>query len=282
MTLPNALVIGPMKAGTSWVQEYLALRRDVCLPKGVKETFYFDRYFGKAPHWYEGHFRHYGPENHRRVMEVAPSYFHSAEAPRRIHDLLGEIPLIVTLRDPVQRAWSHYLHLRRKGYTQLSLREAVQEYPEILDASRYSRQLNRWAKIFGKNNLHIFLLEDLIKDPDMYCVQLCNVLDLAYADPGAVAGQQLNARGVAPSPLLAKTGRIVADGLRGRGLYFIVNSAKAMGLKEVFFGRSGAVEPPSLGEADHGLLAKELEDEVVTLDAFLEARMPRLYEGNLP
>jgi hypothetical protein len=50
MSKPDAMVIGPMKAGTTWLYSYLISRGDVCLPEGVKETFFFDRRFNKGNH----------------------------------------------------------------------------------------------------------------------------------------------------------------------------------------------------------------------------------------
>ena len=165
MTLPTALVIGPMKAGTTWVNAYLAWRGDVCLPRGVKETFFFDRHSDRTTGWYAGHFRHHDPARHRAAVEVAPSLFHCPEAPGRVAGTLGAVPLIVTTRDPVARAWSHYLHLRRKGYTDAPLAEAITRHPEIVAASRYEAQLARWRAAMPGSPVTVLALEDLIADP---------------------------------------------------------------------------------------------------------------------
>lgn len=139
MTLPTALIIGPMKAGTTWIYDYLSWRGDVCLPQGVKETFFFDRNWDKGVTWYARHFHAHKTCDCEVIVEVAPSLFHHPDAPGYVRDTLGQVQLIVTIRDPVDRAWSHYQHLRSKGYTNSDLKIALVQFPEIVEASKYEK-----------------------------------------------------------------------------------------------------------------------------------------------
>ncbi|MFB6286743.1 MAG: sulfotransferase domain-containing protein, partial [Candidatus Bipolaricaulia bacterium] len=177
--LPDALVIGPMRAATTWVHRYLKQRGDTCLPTDVKETFFFDRRFEKGLDWYAQHFQNCQNRESRIVMEVGSSYFHSDEAPERIRNTLGgSIPLIVIYRDPVERSFSHFAHLRRYGLTSLPLREAAEEFPEILAASRYAEQLRRWADYFGRDCLTILRLETLKDSSVQFARTLTQALNL--------------------------------------------------------------------------------------------------------
>jgi hypothetical protein len=239
VTFPTALIIGPMKAGTTWVQDYLAWRGDVCLPAGVKETFFFDRHFDRGAAWYAAHFRHNDPARHTVAIEVAPSLFHGADVPARVAHTLGPIPLVVTRRDPVARAWSHYAHLRRKGYTRAPLAEAVGRYPEILSASLYQAQIDRWRRALPEAPLTVLPLEDLIAAPALYAARLCQAVGIVPRDPPDTLGTS-NAGGVPPSFLLARLGRQTAAAVRSAGGYGMVNLAKRLGLKRVFFGADGA------------------------------------------
>lgn len=237
--LPRALVIGPMKAGTSWIHEYLEWRGDVCLPGQVKETFFFDRHHDRGIAWYARHFRHFDPARHATVTEVAPSLFHDPAAPARVARELGPVPVIVTRRDPVARAWSHYQHMRRKGYTRAPLAEAVETFPEILDASRYDAQIARWRAALPGSSLTVLDIDRLRDDRDGYVAQLCAALELAEK-PAPADLDTANAAGVPPSFLLARAGSFAANTLRAAGVYGAVNMAKKAGLKRLFFGAASA------------------------------------------
>lgn len=262
MRLPDALVIGPMKSGTSWIQDYLQARGDVALPNGVKETFFFDRRYRKGIRWYAAHFSQADPDTHSATVEVAPSYFHAPDAPARIHDVLGDIRLIVTLRDPVRRAWSHYLHLRRYGYTRAPLRKAVTRFPEILEASRYRSGLERWRAVFPRDRIWILRQEELATLPEKYAERLCAGLSIPAVAPPARMGKS-NEATLPRSFWLAAAGDRTAHFLRERRLYGFVNIAKRLGLKELFFGRPGARPLPTLDEADSAWLAAQLGGEAV-------------------
>ena len=269
MTQPDTLVIGPMRTGTTWMYDYLLARGDVCLPSGVKETFFFDRNYDRGIKWYKAHFRFCNARRHHRIMEVGPSYFHSLEAPKRILETLGAIRLMVILRDPVKRSWSHYLHLLSYGYTNAPFLEAVRVFPEILDASRYATQLFRWREVFG-DRIKVLFFEELDADMEAYCRKLCDKLQLDYLTPAIVAGERSNPATVPLSPWLARTGRTMANALRYRRMYFIVNAAKFFGLKRVFFGHSPA-NFPGPGPAELEWLITQLQPEVRAMqDEFAE------------
>jgi len=258
MILPTALAIGPMKTGTSWLQDYLAARADVCLPREVKETFFFDRHYARSPVWYQRRFRHFDPARHLIRMEVGPSYFHSPDAPGRIRQTLGSIPLLVILRDPAERAWSHYLHLKRKGYTRLPLQEAVIRFPEILDASRYEMQLRRWRDTFEEETIHVFQQHDLARSPEAFAQRICTVLRLPFDNLPQGASSRSNEASLPPSPLLASLATSVGNVLRASGAYGVVNLAKRFGLKQAVYGRDGEARPPRLSDEDRAWINHRL------------------------
>lgn len=260
--LPNALVIGPMKAGTSWIHDYLQSRGDVVLPNGVKETFYFDRRYEKGTDWYESHFRSRERMAQEFVIEVAPSYFHCVNAPERVKATLGEIPLVVTLRDPVRRSWSHYLHLKRYGRTRAPLQEAAIMYPEIIEASRYRACLERWYALFPKDDIHI-VWQDLLKNSsDAFAMEVCSALGVkASAVPETLKGAS-NEAALPTSYVLATMGSAVTRSLRRMGLYSVVNGAKRAGLKRLFFGKPGSASGIEPTAEELNWLKEQLADEM--------------------
>jgi len=272
MPLPDALVIGPMKAGTTWIYRYLANRGDVCLPAGVKETFFFDQRWTFGISWYTPHFQHFEPVRHRRIMEIAPSYFHVDAAAERIRDTCGEIPVIVTLRDPVKRAWSHYLHLRTKGYTAAPLGRALDRHPEIINASRYVSGIQRWRNALGRRNVHALIHDDLADYPTRFAEQLCDAVDLPFEGIPEECHGTANAGSIAPSVRLAAFGRNVADRLRDYRLYWMMNAAKRLGLKHLFFGTGRDRPLPEPTAEEKAYLVDELTPQLDQLEQILSRR----------
>lgn len=257
-------MIGPQKAGTSWIHQYLENRGDVCLSPKVGETFFFDRYYGRGLSWYSGHFS--GCGKGRRVIEVAPTYFHCPEAAERIKGDLGLIPLVVTLRDPVRRTYSLYLHMRRYGMTRLSFTEALDAHPELIGSSRYAEHLSRWFDAFGRENVLVLRLEELQASCDDFVRRLCGHIGLV---PGEVPERLRAPVNISVEPrsfMLSFVGQKAADSLRHLGLYRLVNWARDLGLKSLFFGRPGNRPPEPLSRGDAMRLLEVLLPEIERLE----------------
>lgn len=261
---PNALIIGPMKAGTTWIQDYMEARGDVDLPRGVKETFFFDRCWHKGIRWYQRFFRDAGHSDSGLILEVGASYFHHPEVPQRVYNTLGDVPLVVTLRDPVKRAWSHYLHLRRYGYTRKPLQEAVDDFPAILEASRYEHCLERWYAFFPRENIHCVWQDLLSESPDAYARAVCEALQLDFAPVPDSLHRPSNEASIPQSHRVAALGRNLSRLLKSMGLYHLVNLARRLGARNLFFGRPGSARDwkPTQEEQDwlNARLAPETHD----------------------
>ncbi len=264
---PNCLVIGPQRAGTTWIHRYLASRGDVGLPQGVKETFFFDRYYHRGIPWYAQHFPK--AEHFRTVVEVAPTYFHDPLAPKRVRRDLGDIALICTLRDPVERMYSLYLHMRRYGMTRLPLRAAVAKHPELLCSSRYATNLARWFSIFGQDKMLVLYLDTLRDNPHQYVRNICNRLQIPFVKPDCSLQGKINGSALPRSPTLARAADLAAQRFRSLGLYGVIELAKRFHLKDAFFGKPDGSRLPSLGSADRLWLKEHLQNEIESTEHLL-------------
>lgn len=142
--LPHFLILGTQKGGTSSLFLYLAEHPQV-MPGMMKEVHYFDLKHAKGMEWYRAHFprqdalERASDKLGRRVItgEASPYYLFHPLAPQRIARQLPNVKLIVLLRDPVERAFSHYMHNcqdkhRDKNREPLSFAEAIAAEPERL------------------------------------------------------------------------------------------------------------------------------------------------------
>ena len=187
-SLPNALIIGAAKAGSTSLFDWLSQHPDVASSR-IKETEYFDRKFGHGPHWYRAQFA--PRRRHKVILEASPSYLGSRAAPERVRALLGTPKLIVLLRDPVDRAYSHHAMKVRHGLETLPFEEALEAEPErfgYIAGSHYAEQIEHWLSVFPRKNFLFIRAEDLFRDPRAQLARALRFLDLApYAFPNLAA-----------------------------------------------------------------------------------------------
>lgn len=266
---PFGLTIGPQRSGTTWVDRYLRSRGDVCLPHQVKETFYFDKNYNKGHDFYKNHFA--PEEQHSMIIEVSATAFDHPDAPKRVFDMFGNnLKMVCPLRHPVPRSYSLYRHFLQYGIVREPLDNAIEQKPSIITSSFYAKHLENWYKVFGQNAIEVIFLEELRLDPENFTKKLCDGFGLPYKPAlGDMRRQKNNYAVKPPHPLLAKFGQTAADTLRDINAYALVNLAKRMGLKRVFFGTGKREEDVLLTIQEHELLMKNLEEEVIKLEALL-------------
>lgn len=243
--LPKFLFIGPMKSGTSWVYKVLKQSDQIELPIYVKETFFFDRYFKKGVQWYKSQFNQ---KSNKIYVEVGPSYFHSKEAPARISQLLDDVKIIIITREPISRSWSHYKHLKRYGYTNKSLDMAIKDYPEIIYASCYKENLERWGKYFKSSHILILSQDEMRQSPKTFLKKLTQYMNIGDLDHKNI--DKTNISAVPKSYILAKIADRTAHFLRKIGFYSVIEFGRKIGLRNLFFGKpgSGDLMHPNDGE----------------------------------
>ena len=194
--LPDFIVIGAHKAGTTSFYEYLR-QHPMIISAWKKDIKYFDLHFHRGSLWYRSYF----PSKYRMRVDRysgqryitgdgATDYFFSPQAPQRIANLLPDVKLLLALRSPVDRAYSHYQHIYRNGWEPLSFEEAIEqenhrlqadaEDDETMPAFRrygyvkkglYANYLEKWFEIFPKDRIFIVRSEDFFGDDalDVYC-----------------------------------------------------------------------------------------------------------------
>jgi Sulfotransferase domain len=261
--LPTVLFVGPMKCGTSWIYEYLMSRPEICTNSGTKETFFFDQRFdSKSLAWYQSHFSHADlGKHHRHIIEVAPTYFESPEVPGRILKTLGQIPIVVTLREPAARAFSLFQHMRRYGMTACTeFRDAVNKHPSILAGSRYAECLRRWHQALGSDRVKVMWMEDLHRDPGAFADACDRSLGLTPRNSDLALPDRVNEATEPRSLPIAAAGRFVGDAIRSIRAYWIIDAAKSLGLKQVFFGKPQSVRQ-SLADEDRQWFRDLISDD---------------------
>jgi|SRR6056297_3643572 hypothetical protein len=230
ITDPFALFVGPTKSGTTWIHAYLESRGDVALPQGMKETFFFDKVFERGFSWYAGLFP---PESDTRLrVEVAPSLFHKPIALERAARQVPKAKIICTVRDPFDRAVSHYFHYRKRGAPKMSLADMARTYPDVIEAGLYAKYAPGWQEHFGPDQVYLMSYQQLRDDPEAFCRELCDILDLAYMPPDpSLISTQVNAAKVPRNLAAARVVQGAVTRLRRYGAHKVVNTLKHVPVK---------------------------------------------------
>ncbi|MET0607965.1 MAG: sulfotransferase domain-containing protein, partial [Gaiellaceae bacterium] len=129
--LPDFLVLGAQKAGTTALYEYLRRHPQISGPSW-KEVSFFDRHWARGESWYRGNFPNVARTRGKHVGEASPSYVFHPLAPRRVQEVVPEARLIVLVRNPVDRALSQYNHEVALGWEPLPFEEALDAEEERL------------------------------------------------------------------------------------------------------------------------------------------------------
>lgn len=216
--LPDFLVIGGQRCGTSSLYKYLE-DHPLIVPSLRKEIRYFNRHHAKGEGWYRAHFpsrwhRQWLARRHGRqpvTFEATPAYLLHPLAPVRASRLLPEARIVAILRNPVDRALSHFHHSVSRGWETLSFEEALEAEPERLadhavrlaadptyysndylrysyaERGHYAEQLERWMAVYPIESILVLRSEDLFHEPALTYHRLLEFLELPMWTPARLA-----------------------------------------------------------------------------------------------
>ncbi len=206
--LPDFVVIGAMRCGTSSLYKYLGYHPAIA-PSLRKETEYLTRFWDHDELWYRAHFplaarrTAYALAGRRLLaFEATPDYLFAPHAPTKLRALVPDARLVVLLRDPVDRAWSHFQHTTRHGWEDADFAEALRREPErtapdlermardpdywgaeaaafsYVGRGLYAEQLERWYEVFDRDRVFVGTSEDLYADTGAFYDGLLDFLEV--------------------------------------------------------------------------------------------------------
>jgi hypothetical protein len=186
--LPDFLVLGAPKSGTTSLAAWLGAHRDVYVPP-QKELHFFSRedHWSNGTQWYRQALSDGGQ---RLVGEATPNYLGHEAAAARIAATVPKARLIALLREPVDRAWSHYSYDRdleigpeRRPFETIVASAGSPDEHRYLADGRYVRHLERFAAHVPREQLLVLWFDDLRDEPERVWRDVCAFLDL---DPDPV------------------------------------------------------------------------------------------------
>ncbi|MFV0458026.1 MAG: sulfotransferase family protein [Actinomycetales bacterium] len=225
--LPDFLLIGAFKSGTTSLISQLGQHPEIFVPWMQEPAFFASPRFNplpggptdpvQAPESIYGRLRAESLDQYRALFadagarvcgESSPQYMRDGDSVGRIHSLLPGVKLIAVLRDPVRRAYSDYLMMVRDGLEQAPFEEAIAREPgsreltHYVSTGFYGAQLRPYFDLFGPDQLRIVLFEELVREP---AATMRTLYEWLGVDPGfSPVVEVLNESGVPSNAAVAQ------------------------------------------------------------------------------
>ena len=177
--LPTFLILGAQKCGTTTLHALLSQHPEICMSE-PKETNFFNVHYEKGLEYYSRtFFRDW--QGQEAVGESSPPYFFLPYVPRRLARDLPDVKMVIILRNPVKRAFSHWWMNTTFGLEKLSFKAAIEKSLTLsredmekarmcenfyLQAGYYAEQLKRYLEYFPRDRFHIIFSDDLKRDTE--------------------------------------------------------------------------------------------------------------------
>lgn len=280
---PSFFVVGAAKAGTTSLYTYLRRHPDVYLPD-VKESVYFSPEIRGGIHreLYQSLDRYRsmyeGASGYKAVGEVSSTYLASDESAVRIREVAPAAKIIIILRDPVERAFSHYLYYQTNHdeSTAVSFADALRRYEdrsaegwwmsqEYIGHGLYHAQVRRYLEAFGADQVQVLLFDDLAKNPNQLLARIARHIGV---DDGFFAALDVSE---ARNPYSVPKSSVVRWA-RSHGVTRFMPRSLVLSVRPLFFN----MKKPPLDHESRRFLQELYAPEVSGLEDLLGRPLPEL------
>ncbi|MEO0398283.1 MAG: sulfotransferase [Pseudomonadota bacterium] len=268
MSLPDFIIIGAMKSGTSTLHEQLAAQADVFMTTPKEPNFFSDdAVYANGLDWYKNLFS--AARAGALKGEASTHYTKLPTYPQTVERLAAataDVKLIYVMRHPIDRLVSHYVHEWTQNVIAAPINDAIEAHPELIAYSRYAYQLAPYIERFGKDSILPVFFERLTAAPDAELKRI-----------GAFIG--------AKTPFVwrddMEAANISAERIRRFPLYnlivdnpaatFLRRALVPQALRDRVKGRLQMKERPTLSDAAQKCLRDIFDEDLATLSGYFDA-----------
>lgn len=172
--LPTFLVVGAGKTGTSWLRVSLQEHPEVFIPG--KEIHFFSEHYQNGFEWYEEFFA--TAERGVTIGDISPSYMFSLEAHKRIYGWEPSTKIIFSLRNPIDRAYSHYKMGYRFGRVKGDIDKELAFNTQMVKQGLYTAHIERYLTLFPKPQVKVLIYDDLKQNPLQYLQDVLSFIEV--------------------------------------------------------------------------------------------------------
>ncbi len=269
---PTFIGVGAQKCASTWLYRILKEHPQVCVGE-EKEIDFFSYHFDHGHQWYEQQFA--ACADRPCMGEISPSYFCEPAVPERLSGYAPSARILLSLRDPVQRALSNHRHEIRVGHfcgSDLSFEAGLANNPMYVEQSRYATHLKRWLEYFPKGQILVVLMEDIDKDPLAVARSVYKFLGIDGNYVPEVLSKRINRSYANRSRRLANIKDSIYKGTRAAGLGWVWRLGDAVGLKALYRRINTMPSEAAIPAPDPAVLAdlrRQLTPEINELSALI-------------
>jgi len=201
--------------------------------------------------------------------ESSVSYFYYDSVPAKIYEYNPASKIVIVLRNPIERAYSHYLMDSRLGYCSKKLVEIVRNpnnnplhYQQYIKISQYTKQVTRYLKTFGSDNVHLIIQERFRNNPEKELQKLCQFLNISFPE----SSYNLISKNVFKLPRNSVVAGIYKNIYVRRIMRSFLPDALNGQLKKLFF-RVGT--KPVLDKNLHSILSSLFKKDIATVESII-------------
>jgi hypothetical protein len=279
--LPNLFIVGSPKAGTTSLHHYLDFHPEVFM-SNPKETNYFtfDEIKKQNLYYNEEHistiesylalFKKAG--NMPVIGEASVSYLFYPGTAKKLFDFNPHSKIIIILRNPVERCYSHYLMDRRLGFVKDELETIIAKgaqenshlshaYQQFVLLGKYSEQISQYLEVFPKEQVKIFIYEEISTERKKFILDVCAFLGIRYLYDNDFE-HRTNTYNEPKGSLLKK---LYASKIVRRTIKALLTKKQLERVNKTFFDN----KKPDLSESTRSLLAQIYESDISATESIL-------------
>jgi hypothetical protein len=207
----------------------------------TKEVHFFNKYnsnfierdnYKLGLKWYSDFFAKYTGQ--KACGEITPMYICDAEAPARIKKEIPDVKIIAMLRNPVNRAYSHYWMAKNKDHTNLTFDEVIeQQEPRFIKRGLYAEQLAKYYELFPAEQVKVVFYEQVMDDPEFWLADICKFIGVDsdfYNGNEEIKKKVFEASAYKSAALLNLQNKVIHKLRRNRTIGKLLNWVKSTGV----------------------------------------------------
>lgn len=187
--------IGPQKAATTWVYQCLAEHPEIACPP--EDTIhYFDIFYTKGRNWYSRFFKN--AKRGQKLFDPTYTYIRSPWVPERIYKENPKAKIVICIRDPIERAFSHYWHEKKKKNISFEFGDVLTNYDLFsswIEPGFYAKHIERYLDYFPREQILCLRFQMLKEDNEGFLHRLLSFFEVNPSHKPSVVKEKVNEAG---------------------------------------------------------------------------------------